>query len=254
MSKRRHFFVLLLCASASTASAVSDSVDAVAEKGAKLSNATSSPYNAELQFLHESVKVSKAQFPKQEKQPFWRGKESLEKRMRDERFIAVSVRSESAANKGTKFTIVAGGIVAQTRSRSFAIAQRYEDLQKVSDHFKTVKFNPTNQRLFIVAQALGYQERMILEMRPLEGKTWAELQWQNVWGRFKGMTGVIRFTEITEGQTEISIQSAWEGEHLPLPKVLLGLAFEVIVQKVAQRMRDFIEHAEVASPSAQQIQ
>lgn len=187
------------------------------------------------------ITKEKRQNEKPDERPFWRRKPELERRMRDERAILVSVKHEKIPNEQVRFTMNGAGLVNRPKDFCFEISQQYERLKEVSDHFKTVSFDSTTQQLFIVTEALGYQARMVLKILPVSEDWRSELQWKVVWGHFKGMSGLIGFEKTNDEKTEISLNARYEAEELPLPKALMGFALEVITQKVAERMRSFIE-------------
>lgn len=184
--------------------------------------------------------------------PFWKSKPHLLKKIRDERAVIVSVRNEEISRepRRIRFSIQGVGVVSRPPEICFRMSQQYHRLPLVSEHFKTVSFDPSKNELFLVTEALGYQARMILKMDPLhQSKGREELKWEVVWGHFKGMRGVIGFepVSLSDGaRTEMSLESAYESAELPLPKVLMGFALEVITQKVAEKMRTFIEQQPIA--------
>lgn len=173
--------------------------------------------------------------------PFWRKKPALMQKIREERAIIVSVRNEDAPNKQIRFLMTGAGSVARSKEFCFGTAQKYEKLKEISDHFKTVSFDLTSRQLYLITEALGYQARMILRVTPVSEDWRSELQWEVIWGHFKGMSGYIGFEKIDAGHTEMSMVSKYEADQLPLPKILMGFALEVITQKVAEKMRTFIE-------------
>lgn len=183
--------------------------------------------------------------------PFWKGKKALLERMRDQRAIFVSVKSEKVSRDPEliRFSMQGAGWVSRNKETSFRVAQQFSKLKDVSSHFKTVQYNPTQQQLFLITEALGYQARMILDIRPVEEDWRSELQWKVVWGHFKGMTGVIGFEKAEEDKTEVSLTARYEAKELPLPKILVGFALEVVTQKVAEKMRSFIETQNIISES-----
>jgi len=173
--------------------------------------------------------------------PFWRKKPALVQRIREERAIIVSVRQEEAPNKQVRFFMNGAGSVARSKEFCFRTSQRYEKLKEISDHFKTVNFDPATRQLYMITEALGYQARMILRITPVSEDWRSELQWEVIWGHFKGMSGIIGFEKIDATHTEMSMSSKYEADQLPLPKILMGFALEVVTQKVAEKMRTFIE-------------
>lgn len=173
--------------------------------------------------------------------PFWKAKPALMKRMLDERFIAVSVKREDLADGRMAFIMAGAGTVSRDKDASFKLAQDYPKLKEISDHFKTVSFDEKSQKLFIVTEALGYQARMLMQLTPVIEDWRSEVQWEVIWGSFKGMKGVIGFERLGPRVTEVSFQGRFEAPELPLPKFLMGFALEVVVQKVAEKMRTYLE-------------
>jgi hypothetical protein len=161
--------------------------------------------------------------------------------MLEERFITVSVKHEDAPNGRVAFIMSGAGDVARPKEASFKLAQEYPRLKEVSDHFKTVSFDEKQQKLFIITEALGYQARMLMKLTPVREDWRSEVQWEVIWGSFKGMKGVIGFERLAPRLTEVSFQARFEAEELPIPKFLMGFALEVVTQKVAEKMRTYLE-------------
>ncbi len=175
------------------------------------------------------------------KQPFWRTKPGLMERMENERQVLTSVTKSDAANGEIKFDMKVAGIVSAPRDFAFKSAQSYPRLREVSDNFKTVHYRSEQNRLYLVMTALGYQERMVLQMFPASGEGRDEIQFEVIWGNFKGMKGHIGFESTSLTKTEMSLIASYQSKTLPLPKILMGFALEVVTQKVAEKMRAFTE-------------
>jgi hypothetical protein len=173
--------------------------------------------------------------------PFWRAKSELMKRMLDERYIVVSVKREDLPNGRMAFTMAGAGDVNRDKDACFNLAQQYPKLKEISDHFKVVTFDEKSQKLFIITEALGYQARMLMQLTPVIDDWRSEVQWEVIWGSFKGMKGVIGFERLGSRSTEVSFQGRFEAPELPIPKFLMGFALEVVVQKVAEKMRTYLE-------------
>jgi uncharacterized membrane protein len=176
--------------------------------------------------------------------PFWKTKPDVAKRLRETRDVVVSVRNEDVTVDGKKlvrFTIKGAGTVSRNKDVAFRIAQQYEKLKEVSSHFKTVSYDAEKKELFVICEALGWQARMIMKMTPVSEDWRSEIQWQVIWGHFLGMKGTMGFEKVDDTHTEVSILTNYESEKLPLPRVLMGFAFEVIAQKVAEAMRTHLE-------------
>jgi hypothetical protein len=173
--------------------------------------------------------------------PFWRKKPELMQKIREERAVLVSVRQEDAPSKQVRFLMSGAGSVSRSKDFCFKTAQLYSKLKEVSNHFRDVSFDAKTGQLYLVTEALGYQARMVLRVTPVSEDWRSELQWEVIWGHFKGMSGYIGFESIDSTHTEVSLVSRYQADELPLPRVLMGFALEVITQKVAEKMRHFIE-------------
>lgn len=173
--------------------------------------------------------------------PYWKKRPDLQKKMSDERAIFVSVNQTELPKGKVALSMSGVGHVARSKETCFKIAQDYPRLKEVSDHFKVVSYEPSTQRLFLITEALGYQSRMLLKLTPVSTDLRSEVHFEVIWGHFLGMKGVFAFEKINARSTEISLTANYEADELPIPKVLMGFALEVITQKVAEKMRTFIE-------------
>lgn len=176
-----------------------------------------------------------------DKKPFWKAKPALMKKMADDRAIIVSVHRDDADNGQIVFTMAGAGVVARDKDVCFKVAQDYPKLKEVSDHFQTVTYDPKEQKLFVVTQALGYQARMLMQLTPVSEDWRSEIQWEVIWGSFKGMKGVIGYEKLGTRATEVSFTGRFEAKEFPIPKIIMGFALEVVTQKVAEKMRDYVE-------------
>jgi len=181
--------------------------------------------------------------------PFWRAKESIQKKMREERMIPVSVNKKNLEDAVISYEIKGAGIVHAGGKKAFETSQKYQKLSEVSSHFKSVFYDEKNQQLFLVIEALGYETKMILAMDTIEEKKRREIQFEVVWGELKGMRGAIGFENLDDEHSEVSILSHYQAKKFPLPKIFMGFAFEILTQKIAEKMRHFIEtHRDESEP------
>lgn len=185
--------------------------------------------------------------------PFWleRGKlkPKLEERLRDDRAILVSVRSERGPRdpKADLFLVSGIGWVRGEAERIFETVQKYESLKQTSDHFREIKYDAEKSRVFVISQALGYQARMWFQMRPevVEPRRMYRLHFEVVDGHFIGLRGFFEFKSLRESRTmtELSVRIEHEAREIPIPRIFVGFALEIVVQKVAERVRTYLEAA-----------
>ncbi len=200
---------------------------------------------------------------------FWEGKPKLEAKLRDERAVLVSVRTDKgvADPKADLFTINGVGWVKRDAAVVFKLAQHYEQLKTVSEIFREVKFESKTNRVFVICQALGYQARMLLAIQTRSagpatasdtaavGRNLpAQISFEVVDGHFLGLKGVMEFRELPSAtrqtvasQTEVTFRVHHEAREIPIPRMLVGFALEVIVQKVAVKIRSHFEQADQAA-------
>jgi len=172
---------------------------------------------------------------------FWKKRPELVRKIRDERSILVSVTESNELGKGISFKMLGVGIVRRSKEFSFRASQEYSRLPQVSDHFQEAVYAESSHQLLLVVAALGFKTRMVLRILPVAGEERSELQWEVIHGSFKGLKGLVGYERDGDGKTEMSLDAHYTAETLPLPKPLMGFALEVIIQKVAEKMRSFIE-------------
>ncbi|MCB0378404.1 MAG: hypothetical protein KDD33_07925 [Bdellovibrionales bacterium] len=177
----------------------------------------------------------------QEELPFWRQKKGLFQSIRNERKVVVSVKEESVQGQ-QRFRMVGVGAVNAPLEFCVERVKDYEKLTSLSSAFKKVTHNPQKKQIYMVLEALGYQARLLLEYkwRKIDDKK-QQMDWRVIWGPFKGMVGHYQFQDLSRGQTEVSLWSTFSAVKLPVPDFLLKFTLEVIAEKVAKKMRSFIE-------------
>lgn len=184
--------------------------------------------------------------------PFWEGKPKLEVRLREERAILVSVRTERGTvdKSADLFTINGVGHVRRDAETVFSLAKQFDRLKEISDVFQIVKYEPKTNRVFVICEALGYQARMLVRVEPTLPPV-REIQFKVIEGHFVGLEGVMAFRELPAAQTEASLRVRHEAREIPIPRILVGFALEVLIQKVALKMRTHFEVAPKAISPAQ---
>ena len=185
-----------------------------------------------------ALPVSEPQFPTV---PFWQTKPELYRCILEDRAVIMAVKKEDLPQELIRFTVRGAGVVNVPHANAFALAQEYTRLTQVSDHFRTVTYEPSSQKLFLHTQALGYQARMLMQVHTLQTPQRSELQLVVKEGSFQGMRANIGFARLEPTRTEVSLDCVYESKVLPLPKALMGFALEVIAQKVAEKMRSHLE-------------
>lgn len=175
-----------------------------------------------------------------EELPFWRSNKKLYKQIKQHRRIVVSV--SELKNKKASFRLMGAGIVNSPEGKVTREVVQFENLMKVSSYFKKVVHKKKEQQLYLHIQALGYQSRLLLNYKWNHSEKGSkQLDWLVVWGPLKGMVGHFKFRQLEQERTEISLWARIPELLVPLPEFLMGFTLEVIAEKVAQKMRSYIE-------------
>jgi uncharacterized membrane protein len=168
---------------------------------------------------------------------FWENKKDWKHEMDVEKEIYVSVKSPA---KSERFHIEAGGMVAAPLEFVFKKASEFEELPKVSPTFKKVVYNREKKELYLVTEALGYHANLLMHIREIPGSEPA-LDWEVTGGSFQGLKGIIQFKTYKAQKTIMTLRADLQSAQIPLPPILRDFALEVVTEKVAKRMRGYLE-------------
>lgn len=179
-----------------------------------------------------------------EAEPFWKRKEKIYQRVKSERMVAVKVTAIADESKGKDFRrmkmLGAGHSHVPTRF-AFDQACAFDKLPKMSSYIRHVSHHKEIGQVAMHSQAFGYKAFMRMQVDP---------QWQGEKGRigvrviegtFEGMTATLLLEPLDPTHTEISLTAQYDYEKLPIPAFFVEFGLEVVVQKVAERMRAFAE-------------
>ena len=192
-----------------------------------------------------------------EPNPFWKRQPNRLHQIRDERSVQVSVRREDQKDGTMLFVLNGAGDVAKDCAFSFAVGQQLERLREVSDHFTQVVSDPPRGQMLVLAQALNFHARLFFRIEILErgaDRAHDQIRFEVIWGQFKGMKGVVDFDPIDLLKCEVSVYANYATKNPPVPKAVMGFALEVIVQRVAESMRSYIEHQKTRAPASYHLQ
>lgn len=180
--------------------------------------------------------------------PFWRAKDAYRGRLHKERRILVSVRSvEESSLAATQLLRLHGaGHTSVTRIKAFEVASSYENLHQAHSSIKKSEFD-SEQGLLSMQLSL-FRRQLALRMR-IQGRhneENSEIRFQVIDGFMKGATGVFLFTDLDQlgfksRGTEISMTAYYAYDQLPLPDFITYRGLEVVLQRIASGMRDYIE-------------
>lgn len=181
-----------------------------------------------------------------EANPYWKRKEKVFNRLKDERFLTVAVktRKPSAGGKAQEIYLQGAGIVEAPVDFAYAQARKFEAYPQMSGMIKSSKYDAGKKQLDMVMEAFGYQAhlKMRIDMAPPEGPK-RDLRFCVIGGTFKEMAGVIRLEDFGTSRSQISLTAQQAFDKLPMPEFFLEFGMEVAIQVVASKMRSFVEEA-----------
>jgi hypothetical protein len=181
-----------------------------------------------------------------DKDPFWRRKEKVFQRLKEDRLIAVSVKTRKSSVPGFKeeLYLQGAGIMNAPLEFAFTRAQRFEDYPKMSGMIKNSKFDEKSRRLDMTMAAFGYTADLKIDLEfPTVAANSRDIRFCVLEGAFKGMNGTLHLEEFNGAKSQISLTSIQGFDKLPIPKFFVEFGLEVAMQMVATKMRTFVEEA-----------
>lgn len=175
-----------------------------------------------------------------EEVPFWKKKESVYNRIRQENEIIVSANIVTEESE-KRLEIVSAGHIQAPLEFTWKKILDFNNYNKITDHFKDIKYDEKKQDLFVNVGALGYYASLWLELKPKNFETKKVLDWHCYKGSFKGMRGTVTIEKITPRVSEISMFANFSGKTIPIPDILIRFGLELIGKQMASKMRNYIE-------------
>lgn len=176
-------------------------------------------------------------------EPYWKTKPKVRDRIEQQRAIVVSVRDEESKDaKNPKHLFLSGAGQTRTPARwTFAEAQKFENLKKISDHFKEVKWEAARSELYLHGEAFKYHARMHVKIETQSESEPYMITFNVVRGSFSGLKGKITFEDNKRGKTLIGFQADYGYKKLPMPAFFIEFGLEFVLQRVAGALREFLE-------------
>lgn len=180
--------------------------------------------------------------------PFWRSKEKVYARIRN-REIVVSVVQRASTPGGPRQTLIASGGGQSSAPCDFIFAQslRPQELAQASDYIKSSTFDPKTSRVDLQIEALGRSAALTVALLPFAEAVPRRLEFEIVKGPMTGFRGALSFTEISAKTCEVGLAAVYGFDQSPLPRSFLEFGLEVIFQRMAARLRAFVEEKNKAA-------
>jgi hypothetical protein len=172
--------------------------------------------------------------------PFWKSKPKVYKSIKEDRYIAVSVKTDDVGEL-KKMVMGCGGRIHSPLSFTHKHVNDFNSYSKLLPYVDETSFDATTNNLFVHTSLLGYHVRMTLHMQTESTPEGYRINWESIAGSFKGMTGVIIEDGDGPEHTEISMEATYMAKDLGIPAIISGPILEIAGRKIAARMRSHIE-------------
>jgi len=174
--------------------------------------------------------------------PFWRTKEKVLARITNERAIVVTVKAIAKGKGQSQLLMHGGGLTRISHDLAFQRATQYEELKKISDHIREVRWNSQQSMLYVHTEAFRYHARMHMKITTEKPSPKVnKIRFRVVEGNFKGMEGVFTFEDYRANEALMGFYSTFDYKKLPMPEFFVRFGLEVVLQKVAGLMRTQLE-------------
>jgi hypothetical protein len=171
--------------------------------------------------------------------PFWQTKPKAIERIKN-REILVVVKS-APKNEGKMLIARGGGRVNAPADFTFQRALEFDQLPKLSGYIEEAVFNEKAQELTVKVGAYGYHGKMRIKLDIRDKSNPREIGFNVVEGSLKGFNGLFRFEPLASKISEVGLEGNLVYEKISLPKVFLEFGMEVVLQRLAGKLRRFAE-------------
>lgn len=169
--------------------------------------------------------------------PFWKKKAKIYQKVLDERFVAVLVTNTEGESSHSTLRMEGAGHANVPARFAFDHLCKFDRLPKVSSYIRHATFHKDLGQLVIHSEAFGYKAFMRMQVEPVWEQGVGQLRVRIVEGVLNGLTALISLDPLPKERAEIALTAQYQYDKLPLPKLFIEFGFEVILQKVAERLR-----------------
>ena len=200
-------------------------------------------------FLHSLI-LSEWALAQATSEPFWRAKQKIYQRVVEDQEIMVSVStaaktSTESALEGLK--IVGGGRIATPVEYAFARSMQFQELATAQEYVKQVSYDPNKQILSLSLEAYSHKMNLEMLVKAIDNPpTTRTIEFLVQTGPLKGLKGVLEFKAAEplgkKPQSEVGLAANFSYEKLPIPALFVRFGLEVILKRMAFRIRQKFEH------------
>ncbi len=170
-------------------------------------------------------------------EPFWRAKEKVYSRIQN-REVIVSVRA-APRTSGLKnqLSIAGGGQVEAPCAFVFEAAKDYEGFAKETGYVERAKYDSATQIMDARLSAYGYKSDIGLKLTSAD----SAMTYEVLKGPMTGMKGEFKFIPAGAKKCDVGIGGEFAYDKFPIPQLFLRFGMEVMLQRMAGRLRSYSE-------------
>ena len=180
--------------------------------------------------------------------PFWKAKPEVYRRIREERAVIVSAKTEDVG-EDKKLIITTAGLIRVPVEFAHQKIMDFDSYSKTLPYIEETAFDKVTNNLYVHASFLKYGVKMTLHIADEKTSTGYLIHWESISGAFVGMKGTIVEDRTDKDQTEISMYGSFLGHSLGIPTFILQWGLEFAGHRAASAMRTHIEEKWAASSS-----
>lgn len=148
----------------------------------------------------------------------------------------MSVKAAAGVSGTRRLTFTGGGRLSTPHDYAFQEANHFESYKQIIDYIQEIRWEAG--RLYVRSRAYGYEAKMWLRITTAADSV---IHFEIVEGTLKGAQGELKFISVGPQLTEISLQGSYDYARFPIPRLFAEFGIEVILQKMAIHIRQFLE-------------
>ena len=170
--------------------------------------------------------------------PLWK-KNSNSKRLKEDRDILVSVKSEKQDNGKIRFQVQGATLVRGEVQAVYNKATDFSNVAQFSRFFEKAAYDGAAEQTAIDISVMGFETSLLVQVEKQPQK----ILWKVLRGPFQGLSGAMDFAAHESKETLISVYGMYEPMEAPWSKTWTEWKLEVALEKVAFSLRSYVERS-----------
>ena len=185
--------------------------------------------------------VSAADLYSGQRDEYWKQKQKVFKKITEDRYVLSTVQEQKPQGGFKVLSVKGAGLVNAPLDFTFKELQKFEELKEASKYIRQTKYDRSKKRLYVLTKAFGFTAQMMLKIQIKDQQKNKELQWEIIAGVMKGMTGTFVFKAFSREKTLLVMFAQHKYKRLPIPRIFVTFALEVILKNMAGNLRALVE-------------